>query len=705
MSLFGMAAMKIDPSSVAAQQAAVQQRETRPDLLEMQQYCSQLAAGNYPPNYNPDPHPGYQHATSNPHAQPDSGSGSDYGEGSLGDYTSSDSSSDDDEYYSDSDDPQFMSKEAYDQMQWDVYKDGPHPITPDIPIGSQRPHVIYGHGKYDPNWGEAPWEDERVFTGYWTDPNTGAMYKMYQDPLPSPNVADGGYTEDDLKKTHPKLIQLSGNIDPNRKDVPKKEHMPSLPGIADGPSFAGQQLLSTGDRNEARYRVARDIFMYRHGETPGDRAPEMDKYPNGYIGYQQMFRPIPQPGVTFRGGETRWVIGPDPQNPSGKQRQMVQGKVHLNQNPARQVPGRIAPISLRAERQSKTSRCEDRNPENNNRGKDDERYHVLQNPGGNRHVRVGQQLVGQTQRGVLPEDPRTGALQQPGGSRKAPFKGDSRMTQKESLAVPTRTAPTQGADAVHLGRAPFKGDSRMTQKESMAVPARTAATQGADQVHLGRAPFKGDSRMTQKESMAVPVRTAATQGADSVHLGRAPFKGDSRMTQKESMAVPTRTAPTQGADVVSLGRAPFKGDSRMTQKESLAVPAGREQLDLASRTGFGERANYADLDRQNRRNDCDTSKYTYIGPGALPSQGLVYTGADRCKLPRYQPQNGENVGRSTYKSHIAAHTRIGKSDIPFRRRHVKRGTRARTFLGHQTGINYDAQSDIVASDVDVDCQW
>lgn len=597
-----MAAMKIDPSSVAAQQAAVQQRETRPDLLEMQQYCSQLAAGNYPPNYNPDPHPGYQHATSNPHAQPDSGSGSDYGEGSLGDYTDSDSSSDDD-YYSDSDDPQFMSKEAYDQMQWDVYKDGPHPITPDIPIGSQRPHVIYGHGKYDPNWGEAPWEDERVFTGYWTDPNTGAMYKMYQDPLPSPNVADGGYTEDDLKKTHPKLIQLSGNIDPNRKDVPKKEHMPSLPGIADGPSFAGQQLLSTGDRNEARYRVARDIFMYRHGETPGDRAPEMDKYPNGYVGYQQMFRPIPQPGVTFRGGETRWVIGPDPQNPSGKQRQMVQGKVHLNQNPARQVPGRIAPISLRAERQSKTSRCEDRNPENNNRGKDDERYHVLQNPGGNRHVRVGQQLVGQTQRGVLPEDPRTGALQQPGGSRKAPFKGDSRMTQKES------------------------------------------------------------------------------------------------------MAVPTRTAPTQGADVVSLGRAPFKGDSRMTQKESLAVPAGREQLDLASRTGFGERANYADLDRQNRRNDCDTSKYTYIGPGALPSQGLVYTCPDRCKLPRYQPQNGENVGRSTYKSHIAAHTRIGKSDIPFRRRHVKRGTRARTFLGHQTGINYDAQSDIVASDVDVDCQW
>ena len=360
MSLFGMAGMVIDPTTLPARQLAQQVRNRRPDLLELEEQCGHLGGGcrqaQAPVNLR-------QYETDS-----DSGTASDTDSGTDddGDYDTDSSeeqdiqqatqvSDSDSDYESDDDAPEYITKATYDARVRDMYKGGPLPRTPDIPIGSQRPYSVDGDTTWFNTWQQTPEEDSRVFTGYYTDPNTGVKYRTYQDALPPPNRADGWVHDDDLKKTHPRLVALSGWVDPNRPDVAKKEREAGLPGIADGASFAGQQLLSTGDRNESRYRVARDIFMHRHGEQPGDRMPVMDKYPNGYVGYQQAYRPTPWMGVTYRGDDTRWVTPASAQTPSGKQLQTVQPTVLLNQNPSRQKPSRIAPLDLGVEWQSRTS--------------------------------------------------------------------------------------------------------------------------------------------------------------------------------------------------------------------------------------------------------------------------------------------------------------------------------------------------------------
>jgi hypothetical protein len=700
--MFGMAAMKIDPSSVAGQQAAQQQRETRPDLVEMQQYCSQLTAGNLPPNYNPDVNmQGYQHATTNPHidSDPDSDldTSSDDALFSDDDYASSSS---DWESGSDSD-VEYVSKDAWDRMNWEQYKDGALPMGPDMALGGTRkPLSLDG----DDLWQETDHEDGRVFTGYWTDPNTGVLFKMYQDPLPPPNVQEGGYSEESLKGTHPKLVFLSGNVDPNRKHVPKKEHEAAMPGIADGPSFAGEQLLNTGQRNEARYRVARDIFMYRHGETPGDRAPEMDQYPNGFVGYQMMFRPKPWMGVTYRGQESRWVTGPDPQTPSGKQLQTVQSKVLLNQNPARQKAGRIAPIALPVGRGVEPSRVEDRNPENLRRGNDDERYYQKDIPGGGRRAERGNEYKPHTQRGVSAADGRTGGLQTP-VSRRAKNKPDVRMTQRESTSGHQyQTGIGAGGNSTIVNRRSRHLKSvRPGQKESLGAGPRTAPLDLADQVHTGVHHARPSRVASMKEGLGDP-RGLNLRLENPGPQRRACNKPDVPMTQKESLAQPGRTAPTQGDRLVTMRHAPVKPDVRMTQREGTSG-AVRSVIDAIWRKGFGDRAHHARGERESRRNDANTGKYARVGSSALPNQQIVHPGPDRCCFKRYQPEQGENVGKDVHRPQIGAHTRPGRSDKTYFRRDGQRGTRVPTHLGQQSGLMYDAQSDMVASDIDDECAW
>ena len=201
--------------------------------------------------------------------------------------------------YSSSDDE--LEGEPLDEITQKYIDDynGPEPLG--VNMRSNGPYYTPVENQ-DDVWNQSlPQESFKVLTGYFEDPRTGVKFRTFENRLDGPDVTEPRYVDWNLGANNEKYRWLNG-YDPNITCNPPKEHVKEIPSASDGPSYAMRALLRRGCREYENIHAAREIFKTRNDELPQPMID--DTYSNGYVGFWQAFRPMPNIPNTFRGDET-----------------------------------------------------------------------------------------------------------------------------------------------------------------------------------------------------------------------------------------------------------------------------------------------------------------------------------------------------------------------------------------------------------------
>lgn len=158
--------------------------------------------------------------------------------------------------------------------------------------------------------------DRRLASGVMMNAWTGKLYELFEEDLPPPNT-DKSIPRERFTMTNPRLIQMSGGIDPNLKLPTKKEIAQQIPGSDYGTNPWGDALYADRRRQELQQRTMRDVFNNRNGDFSIQSVD--DRKPVGYMGYVPMYRPVPYLPPTQRTSmdNAGWMGIPAAQVPFG----------------------------------------------------------------------------------------------------------------------------------------------------------------------------------------------------------------------------------------------------------------------------------------------------------------------------------------------------------------------------------------------------
>lgn len=191
------------------------------------------------------------------------------------------------------------------------------------------------HSPYTANLYSSPVLDSerRESTGILVNPYTGNMYETFMDDIPPPNT-DKSIPRERFEMTNPKMIQMFGGLDPNRKLPSKKEICQDIPDASHGPNVWGDQLYADRRRAELQQRAMRDVWNHRDGDY--STTPVMDEVPVGYVGYVPAYRPIPYLPATNRNSTDNNEWTGIPEHPAGSagydQRDVIAPAIHIRKD-------------------------------------------------------------------------------------------------------------------------------------------------------------------------------------------------------------------------------------------------------------------------------------------------------------------------------------------------------------------------------------
>lgn len=227
-----------------------------------------------------------------------------------------------------------------------MFKDGSAP-TRNIQIAERLDgDPMMGLNAFSHDLFETPTDREEnlVKTGTIYNPYTGETMDTFEEAMPPP-TGDYSIGPGQLGKSNLKLVYAQGGFDQNAPRRSKVEVFEDLPTMADGPNVFGQALYADAIRADVRGRVERDLFHNRNGEQDAfSDVNVVDGHKTGFVGYQNMLRPLPYMPETQRDRqEIQWFAGVDAQsipNPRMGDRELVQGYVNykghdLSENLAR----------------------------------------------------------------------------------------------------------------------------------------------------------------------------------------------------------------------------------------------------------------------------------------------------------------------------------------------------------------------------------
>lgn len=176
-------------------------------------------------------------------------------------------------------------------------------------------------------------EENLVRTGTIYNPYTGETMDTFEEAMPPP-TGDYSVPSYERAKSNMKLVYAQGGFDQNAPRRSKVEVFEDLPTMADGPNVFGDALYADARRAEMAGRVGRDLFHNRNGnQNAFSDVNVVDGHKTGFVGYQNMLRPVPYMPQTQRDRqEIPWFAGVDADsipNPRVGDRELVQGYVNF----------------------------------------------------------------------------------------------------------------------------------------------------------------------------------------------------------------------------------------------------------------------------------------------------------------------------------------------------------------------------------------
>ena len=190
-------------------------------------------------------------------------------------------------------------------------------------------------------------QEPMVKTGTMYNPYTGQTIDTFESPLPPPDRDNSTAVPDYLQKTQKsnfKLISAQGGYDQNAAKRKKEEVFEVLPTILDGRNVYGDALYADNRRRDMDERAQRTLWHNRNGEQYAwSDNMVMDRHKTGFVGYQNMYRPLVHMPETQRHRQEveRYDNADNIPNPRVGDRELMQElithkKIDLSQNYVRQ---------------------------------------------------------------------------------------------------------------------------------------------------------------------------------------------------------------------------------------------------------------------------------------------------------------------------------------------------------------------------------
>lgn len=158
---------------------------------------------------------------------------------------------------------------------------------------SRKNFITPQYGSYNQELFQMPLDREKpkLSTGVMVNSFTGEVLETFEDAMPPPNT-NKAIQDYQFENTNPKLVWMSGGIDPNAKLPSKIEVAQDIPGPDGGPNIWGDQLYEGRRRGMLQEITNRDIWMNRNGDYATEYSMNGEA-PAGYVGLQPMYRAIP----------------------------------------------------------------------------------------------------------------------------------------------------------------------------------------------------------------------------------------------------------------------------------------------------------------------------------------------------------------------------------------------------------------------------